>query len=312
MSKSLSWKAVIALLILLWPVTFSRAQATGETTGALIAKLESPDHRVQSVAFSPDGKLLAAGYGFYDDGGITIWKAMDHSVVATLLDKEAGKAGIKRVAFSPDGKLFAAATDRGDVMLWTVGSWRAHKKILVNLGNTTDLIISPDSTKLAYSSDKEAIIYDLKSAKETVIATKNGFGKAFNGISFSPDGKSVIVCGDTSVQVWDVERQKMEYLWASTNFGFFGRLSPDGKYIVSGGGAIYGRKAVEVRTFPEGRKVHELSDFRNGLFALAISHSGKLFAVAGGTYGGGEGALSLWSLDDARELGFCLLRRVPN
>ena len=93
--------------------------------------------------------------------------------------------------------------------------------------------------------------------------------------------------------------------------GFFGRLAPDGRHVVSGGGAIYGRKSVEVRTFPEGRKVNELSDFRNGLFALDISHSGKLFAVAGGTYGGGEGAVSLWDFAEARELGFVSFGEYP-
>ncbi len=303
-------KIVLALGIVLCFASLATAQATVEASEALLAKLASPDHRLQDVAFSPDGKLLAAGYGFYDDGGITIWKVADRSVVATLLNGASRKAGIERVAFSEDGKLFAAASDRGDVMLWTVGSWRSHKTVLAHRGDTTDLSFSPDSTKLAYSSEEAAILYDLRSGKATVIATGSRFGKAINGISFSPDGKFVIVCRNNSIQVWDMESQKFTNVWKPTPFGFFGRLSPDGSHVVVGGGAVYGKKSVQIWNYPEGRKVNEVTDFRNGLFALAISHSGKLFAVAGGDYGG-EGSLSLWNLDDACELGFASSGTFP-
>jgi WD40 repeat protein len=134
---------------------FLAASITAQTVSeALIAKLACPDHRVQAVAFSPDGKLIAAGYGFFDDGGITIWNSADRSIVATLQLNKADKAGIKRVAFSDDGKLLAAATDRGDVMLWSVGLWRTHKTVLKGQGKSTDLSFAADSSKLAYSSDQ--------------------------------------------------------------------------------------------------------------------------------------------------------------
>lgn len=310
MTKTFAGKTVLALAFILLAVGFAKAQTAVEGGGALLAKLKSKDHRVQAVTFSPDGKLLAAGYGFYDDGGVTIWDVAGRSVVATLLSRTSRTEGIKQVAFSDDGKLFAAASDKGKVMLWMVGSWRTHKTLLVNRGVASGLSFSPDSTKLAYSSDKTALLYDLRSGNVTVIATKSGSGRDFNGISFSPDSKLVIVCGDNSIQVWDVAGQKIIKVWNPMSPGFFGLLSPDGKHLIAGGGAIYGEKSVQVWDFPEGRKVHELTDFRNGLFALAITHSGKLFAVAGGDYGG-EGGLSLWSLDEARELGFVSFGKFP-
>lgn len=310
MTKSFAREIILALTVFLSLTIFTMAQSTGIPHSALLAKLANPDHRVQSVAFSPDGKLLAAGYGFYDDGGVTIWNVARRSIIATLLDGSARKAGIKRVAFSQDGKLFAAASDLGDVLLWTVNSWRSHKIVLKDRGDATDLSFSPDSTKLAYSSDSSAILYDLQSGKVTVIASGKKLGKSFTGISFSPDGKFVIICENKSVQVWDVEGRKLTKVLAPMDSSFFGRLSPDGSHIIAGGGAIYGEKSVEIRKFPEGQKVKELSEFRTGLFALAISHSGKLFAVAGGDYGG-EGSLSLWNLNDARELGFASFGESP-
>lgn len=302
-SRTFLLTTYLALAAVLFPATAARAQSVGGQAGALVATFKSPDHRVRGVAFSADSRLLAAGYGFYDDGGVTVWRVADGAVVATPFARVRRKAGVNRVTFSPDGKLFAAATDHGDVWLWTVGSWRSPKNILTKRGDATDLSFSPDSAALAYSSDRAAILYDLASGAATVIADGDGRRNSFKGISFSPDGKFVVVFGGRTIQVWDVEGRKVSRAWEPSSWGFFGRLSPDGRHFVSGGGAIYRGKSVEIRTFPEGEKVKEITDFRSGIFALDISHSGRLFAVAGGDYGG-EGALSLWNLAEARELGF--------
>ncbi|HEX8738295.1 MAG TPA: hypothetical protein VF721_23370 [Pyrinomonadaceae bacterium] len=302
----------IVFLTLFWSVTITKAQTNKVAENALLAKFETPDHRIQDVAFSPDGKLLAAGYGFYDDGGITIWDIASRKVVATLLEKETKKGGIKRIAFSGDGKLFAAGDDKGDVRLWKVGNWRIFNKILVKRGETTDLTFSPDSSKLAFSSEETALIYDIYSRKEDVIdvGTANN-GIKFDGISFTPDGKSVVISGTNGTQIWDVGNKKILKNWNNPSFNFFGRLSPEGSYFISGGGGIFAGKLVEIRDFPEGRKIKELTEFRNGVFALSISNSGKFFALAGGTYGGDDsGSVSLWSRD-GKELGFAMFGETP-
>jgi WD40 repeat protein len=300
-------KLLLAVPLILFLVPGAPAQ-TGD--GALLAKLPSPDHRVRSVAFSADGQLIAAGYGFSDNGGITIWNTADKSIVGTVQLNKPDKAGINRLAFSDDGKFLAAATDRGDVMLWNVGSWRSHKTLLKGQGESTDLSFSPDSSKLVYSTDQVAMIFDLKTAQATTIANGDGRGRSFNGISFSPDGKLVIICGNRSVEIWEVVSKKIVKNWQTKSSGFFGRVSSDGAHIVEGGGSIYGGKLVEVWNLADGAKINELSEFRNGLFALAISHSGKMFAVAGGDYGGG-GSVSLWNLMDAREIGFTSFGEFP-
>jgi WD40 repeat protein len=298
------------LLCLLILVCFASVALAQSAAGPLVAKLTVSDKRVKSVAFSPDGKLIAAGYGFFSNGGITIWNTADKSVVATPRLDQASRAGVSRVAFSDDGKLFAAATDRGQVILWRVGSWQTPKSLLLNQGDTTDLVFSPDSSKLAYSSDKVALVYDLKTAQPTIIARGSKGGRSFNGISFSPDGKLVIVCGDQAIQIWDVESKQVVSKWDTKTFGFFGRASGDGVHIIEGGGSIFGGKRVNIWRRADGSKIKQLTEFRDGLFTVAISHSGKLFALAGGDYGDG-GSLSLWSLTDGRELGFASHGEFP-
>ncbi len=85
---------------------------------------------VHGVAFSPDGKTLAAGFSSSSDGGVVLW---DVAVRERLADvplpvKEGHVTG---VAFSPDGKALAAGFEvgnrsRGGVVLWDVDleSWQ--------------------------------------------------------------------------------------------------------------------------------------------------------------------------------------------
>src|SRR3712207_1945997 len=148
-------RTVLAFVVILCATILASGQEADARGGALIAKLPNADQRLQDVAFSPDGRLLAAGYGFFDDGGVAIWDVASRKLVATLLGGSWSKAGVERVAFSPDGRLFAAASDRGHLLLWTVGAWRSHKTLLSRDADATDLAFSPDSTKLAFATEKE-------------------------------------------------------------------------------------------------------------------------------------------------------------
>jgi WD40 repeat protein len=70
---------------------------------------------VNGVAFSPDGKLLAAAYS---DGNARLWDLASRQIVGVPLPAGAGPGSGSGVAFSPDGKLLATADTDGTVRLW--------------------------------------------------------------------------------------------------------------------------------------------------------------------------------------------------
>ena len=71
---------------------------------------------VTSVAFSPDGQLLASGGA---DGTTKLWAVQSREVLRTLSGPTAD--GIA-VAFSPDGNLLASTCVDGTVNMWALQS----------------------------------------------------------------------------------------------------------------------------------------------------------------------------------------------
>jgi WD40 repeat protein len=71
------------------------------------------DGHALSIAFSPDGRLLAAGT---EDGKVVLWDARDGSPVGAPIEVATG--GVETISFSPDGRLFAVSSADGTATLW--------------------------------------------------------------------------------------------------------------------------------------------------------------------------------------------------
>ena len=200
-----------------------------EVSPHLIATLEGHTEGVASVAFSPDGTLLASGS--WNDT-VKLWDVSTERQIATLPSKQP-----TLVAFSPDGKTLAVGTRYfyNTVELWDV----ATQERIATLGHRAVVFytvsFSPDGKTLAVGTwDNTVELWDV--ATQERIATL-GHEAVVNAVSFSPDG-TLLASGsrDNTVKLWDVAtRERIATLGHGAEVDAVS-FSPDGTLLASGSG----------------------------------------------------------------------------
>ncbi len=187
---------------------------------------------VRSVAWSPDGRWLAAA-GFRR---IVLVEAQQLRSGAILTNELSER--VTALKFSPDSQQLIAAdgatAQNGFVRIFNVRSgkpvrsWAAHRDTIF------DLAITTNGTALATAGgDKLVKLWELGSGKEQ--AQFEGHAGAISGLAFNPDGKELVSAGtDKQLKVWDV-RSKENIISLGNQRASFTAVSwsNDGKWIAA-------------------------------------------------------------------------------
>jgi WD40 repeat protein len=154
-----------------------------------------------SVAFSPDGKILAAGNG---DGLVRFWDAATGQLIGQP-DPNVAVASIQTIAFSPNGKVVASGMINGMIRLWDAATgkpigqpWAAHSMNIHGIAFSRDGILataSLDHTVRLWNPDTH----------QPIGAPLTGHGDEVETVTFSPDGR-ILATGsaDRTIRLWDV------------------------------------------------------------------------------------------------------------
>ena len=181
--------------------------AVDRKTGALTPKftLEGHAEYVRSVAFSPNGKILAAAGGLPGRSGeIKLWDTAGHKLVKTM---SGHKDNILAVAFSPDGKRLASCSYDKTIIVWNVESGKPELTLTEHVDPVYTVAFSPDRKLLASGAgDRTVKLWDAASGK--MLLTISDALDAVYALAFSPSGKELAGAGaDKMIRVWDMGKQ---------------------------------------------------------------------------------------------------------
>jgi WD40 repeat protein/serine/threonine protein kinase len=292
-----------------------------------LAVLRGGAGEVTSIAFSPDGSLLAVGA---TDRTVRVWSITDSREAAVLAHHEDAPL---RLVMAPDGSQLVACCKGGSARVWELAGGscladiKAHdaqfspdgRRLLTVHAGTVHLrdattgeslrqwadpqqaftcaVLSPDGRRMATGSIHPAnrvCLWDVD--REGSLVVLEGHKNTVFGLVFSHDGRMLASrSADKTVRLWDTSTAKAvailrEHRRHVTDLAF----SPDGRRLVT---ATQDR-AARVWDTVEGTPLAVLRCGASITAETAVSQDGSAVAMADET-----GAISFWFVDDSMRSG---------
>ncbi len=200
-----------------------------------INTLYSHTKKIDSIAISPDGMILASGSHDYQvklweintgkqlgtleheksiyavafsskyilasgdsQNNIHLWDINSAKKTRRLIGHKGFFAGVNCLSFSPDGGILASAGGDTTVKLWDVITGEEIQTLKGHNRWVSSVAISPNGNILvSASADKTAILWELNTGEIlNTIDSINRKNKEVRSVAFSPDGKMIVTCSD--------------------------------------------------------------------------------------------------------------------
>ena len=273
-------------------------------TGQRKVTLENPDSCiVRSIAFSPDGGMIASGnQDNVDDhstqGTVQLWDVATGENKMTLTEH---RDAVFTVAYSPDGLSFISGSGDGTILLWDAKTYQLKAELT---GDLYAIAFSPDGKTLAIGSRdiKEIEFWDAVSGEHKTTLTEHT-DDVYNLIFNPVDGRTFAgIGGDSTIRLWDaVTGEHLQTITGHTRSVSSVSFNADGSKLAVGSGHFDGAGSDKIiriwnvdsgclqNTFkmPMERRIkYQLID------SVSYSPNGKTLAT-----GSEDGTIRLWDVE---------------
>lgn len=234
---------------------------------------------VNSLAFSPDGTLLASADGY----NIVLWKANDQQYIGEL-NREEGQSNMpyetNAMEYSPDGRLIVSGGFDGILLIWdVVGQQILTTSTVGHSGSINSLAFSPSGDILASAGDDGRIIVWDTSNWQSIREFAHNLGYPVRSIAFDDDG-SLLAAGDDTGEIVLINllSNEISYLYDPSEYVMPAisalDINPGGSWIAFGSSSIIevwdiGSRQAIVETIRVGEPGYDM------VTCLAFSPDGK-------------------------------------
>ena len=261
---------------------------------------------VEALAFSADGRFLATGDAW---GNVRVF---DLFLGQNFVPPGATLA--RGTALRPDGKFAVLVGNRRQLQMWDIAAQRPAGSVMTSRGTVAQTVFDAAGRQLGVACGKEGVqVWDVPTSRVVLDLPDVGYVTA---IAFNPDGtKLLVVLDNGSAQIWDLAQRRAvgpmlerktlsdgRPFHTQKTIGATGSVSawsPDGKWIVVGGGVNY----VTVWDAATGQPVGDPIFADVGVRAVHFSPDHQRFVLAFNDRNIEPAAAQMYELPSLRPLG---------
>lgn len=238
---------------------------------------------VRSLAFSPDGGVLATGS--YDQT-VRLWRVVDGTLLRAL---KGHTSWVRSVVFSPNGETLASASDDNTVRLWRVSDGVPLRTLEEGTEGVRAVAFSPDGEMLATGGYDNAVRL-WRFSEGAPLHTLQGHTGWVRTITFSSDGDKLASGGfDATARLWRVaDGALLHTLEGHTASVLSVAFSPDGEVLATGSVDTTSR----LWRVSDGASLRVLAGHEDFIFSVSFAPGGKELAT-----GAVDNTVRLWQVE---------------
>ncbi|GAA6616857.1 hypothetical protein NUACC26_026640 [Scytonema sp. NUACC26] len=230
-------------------------------------RLQGHSLGVNSVNFSPDGKMVASASA---DSNITLWhfNGSKYRVLRSHSDV------VNNVSFSHDGRTVASASQDKTVKLWNPSTAQVKTTLIGHKGVVNSVSFTNDDEIIASASSDKTIIFWHRDGQP--FKTLLGHKDAVLSVAWSPNDRTLAsASADKTVKLWSRNGNLLKTISGHNDAVRSVAWSPDGKLIASGSLD----KTVKLWS-REGKLIRTLIGHNDKVTCVSFTPDGQIVASA--------------------------------